>query len=387
MSTVLRKILFVTHDLSFYGASRSLQTLLRNYSGAEIDLVVRKRLIRKNNLVHLREYYGQYVQKISEFYLPIDPINTGDESNRALLLAGQMQWERNKKGFYNMVKENNYDIIHLNSLVLHQVIDNRFSFTLHVREIYDGSNQKVYESFQKAKGLIFIDEATKAAFPENQLPFHTILNNPFDMTGGQNTDPEPLRRQLGIGDKTVCSIIGTVIENKGVDFVIRAFRESKEKNIVLLIVGRADAKYLSVCKELAGGDERILFYGEEPDISKIYGISDFILRGEAYPCIGRTIYEGLYSGCNVMVPGVAHRDRDSFFDFESFQERVYFYEPRNLPALVSLLNRHGKNRVLTREYSSNITPHLKHFQDFINQALICGVSRGNQNEKSLTQGL
>lgn len=382
-----KKALFITHDTTLYGASRSLQTLLQHYSDTAFDLVVNKRLVRKNDFDEIRRRFGPRVGEIMEYYLPFDLCYKGKDPNSALVLANRFLWARNKKRFYQMLEEKQYAFIHLNSLILHPLITEQFPFILHVREIFDGSSDVITASFVKAKGLIFIDEATKAAFPENELPFHTILNNPFDMTGGQNTDPEPLRRQLGIGDKTVCSIIGTVIENKGVDFVIRAFRESKEKNIVLLIVGRADAKYLSVCKELAGGDERILFYGEEPDISKIYGISDFILRGEAYPCIGRTIYEGLYSGCNVMVPGVAHRDRDSFFDFESFQKRIFFYEPRNLPALVSLLNEAGKNRVLAREYSSNITPHLKHFQDFINQALTHRISRGNQKEKSLTQGL
>jgi glycosyltransferase involved in cell wall biosynthesis len=365
---MIRRALFVTHDLSIYGASRSLQTLLRNYSGVEIDLVIRKRLVRKNNIAHYRQYYGSHIRKIMEYYLPIDSIATGDESNPVFLLAGKIQWERNKGSFYNMIKENDYDFIHLNSLVLHQIIDKRFPFFIHVREIFNNSNTDIYESFKKVKGAVFIDEATKASFKQDLLPRFIVLNNPFDMTGFVVDKKFQLKVNLSLPGKTIFSIIGSVADNKGVDFVIRAFKEVKDPNNLLLIVGRGVPNYLTFCKSLAAGDSRIVFYGEEPEILNIYAISDYIVRGEAYPCIGRTIYEGLYSGCHVMVPG-SDADKNSFFDYPLFRDNIHIYTPRNILALAELMkSRSGKN-VVSRTFRSNIMAHIEMFNHFISNTL------------------
>lgn len=359
-----QKALFITNDTSVYGASKSLQTLLRHYSGVEIDLVVNRRLVRKNNIHDIREHYGPNIVKVMEFYLPYDPCYKGKDPNMALILAGRLQWERNKRAFYRMIENENYDFIHLNSLVLHRIIDQRFPFFLHVREIYDGSSPSVFASLRRAKGVIFIDETTMKSIPEECLPQHIVLNNPFYMCSPSPNGLQEVEHE----DKTVFSIIGTVIENKGVDFVIKAFKEVTNQNNLLLIVGRGEPKYLQHCVALADGDPRIIFYGEEPEISKIYAISDYIIRGEAYPCIGRTIYEGLYAGCQVLVPG-SEANEVMFFDYSLFQDKIFFYKPRNTSALADLMrNRTGK-KVVSRTLRSNIKSHIERFNHFISDTL------------------
>lgn len=345
-----------------------MQALLRHYSGIEVDLVVNKRLFRKNNIEDIRKHYGPNIGQVMEYYLPYDPCYKGKDPNRALVLAGRLQWKRNKRAFYKMVENGNYDFIHLNSLVLHRMIDQKFPFFLHVREIYDGSSPSVFASLRKSKGVIFIDETTLKSIPEECLPQHIVLNNPFDMISSSPTIIAPLKQEVDYEGKTVFSIIGTVIENKGIDFVIRAFKEVPDQNNLLLLVGKGDPNYLNHCKALAEGDPRIVFYGEEPEILKIYAISDYIIRGEAYPCIGRTIYEGLYAGCQVMVPG-SDADENLFFDYSLFSDKIFFYIPRNNLALAELMrNRTGK-KVVSRTFRSNIKAHIEQFNHFISNTL------------------
>ncbi|MFZ2656380.1 MAG: hypothetical protein WAX69_15725 [Victivallales bacterium] len=64
------KILFITHCHGNYGASKSLQLLLKNIKGHSITLIVPKQIQGRNNLKEIKEFYGDNVSEIKEFYLP-----------------------------------------------------------------------------------------------------------------------------------------------------------------------------------------------------------------------------------------------------------------------------------------------------------------------------
>jgi hypothetical protein len=137
---------------------------------------------------------------------------------------------------------------------------------------------------------------------------------------------------------------------------------------VLVLVGEGDKHYLERCKRAAEGRSDIVFHGFDADVPAIYAASDYVLRGEAYPCVGRTIYEGLYAGCGVLIPG-ASEDGARMFESNRFEDRIHFYPPRSITGLTTLLrqlHRHGGERVAT---SSNVADFVRGFDRFLGQVL------------------
>ena len=65
------------------------------------------------------------------------------------------------------------------------------------------------------------------------------------------------------------------------------------------------------------------------NVNGIYAISDFIIRGEECFGVGRTVYEGLYSGCNVIIQGERQIDLFKISGYDKFKKKIFFYEPRN----------------------------------------------------------
>ena len=374
MNSKKLKALFITHDISNYGASRSLQLLLNNYQDARIDLVANKDFFRKDpGLENIRSRFGTHVENFVQLYLPYDLCYKYKPDNSWKLLLHKIMyrllWHFNKIKLYAFISKGGYDFIHLNSLILHPVITAEYPFVLHMRDIYDGSNADAVLNIQKARGVIFIDEATKAPFRNVPLPASIVLNNPFDMTPLRDyADRSFIWPEADFKDKVVFSIIGLISAEKGTDFIIRSFIKLKNDNARLLIVGRGDKEYMTFCKSLSQNDKRIIFWGEEPDILKIYSVSDYILRGEPYQCVGRTIYEGLYGGCHVIIPGedqAVHK----IFEYDRFKKSIHLYRPRNDNDLLELFNILSRVKVSNRQYSSNVADYVREFHAFVSRAV------------------
>lgn len=364
-----KKALFITHSTGIYGASRSLQTFLKDYDDAEIHFIVQKKILQKVDYKNIQSFFHNKVKSINEFYLPFDLCYKGKGKFTFRNLIYFMLYNFNLRRFKNFIAAEKFDFIHLNSIVLHPLINSEYPMIIHVREIYDGSNEKVKFSLNKAKGVIFIDESTKLPFKNSNLKNSIVLNNPIDMSDvckAKNTDD---KLEKLIKGKTVFTIIGGIDDNKGVDFIIESFIKVDSPEILLMVVGNGHKEFIENCKNICNGDNRIIFWGEEKDIKKIYKISDFILRGEAYFCIGRTIFEGLYSGCNVVIPGEPS-DSGKFFEFHNFKDKIFFYPPRNIIALTKLLEEQTKNKVLQRQCGGNLNYHLKSFNKFIDTIIL-----------------
>ena len=96
-----------------------------------------------------------------------------------------------------------------------------------------------------------------------------------------------IRRQL-----TIFAMIGTLNDEKGVPFAIEAFRSVKSPDARLLLVGYKPPGMQARLEQLAAGDPRIVFWGEEREIEQIYTLADYNLRGESYPCVGSNDLRG-----------------------------------------------------------------------------------------------
>jgi glycosyltransferase involved in cell wall biosynthesis len=359
------KILFVTHDTGRYGAARSLQTFLRWYNTRQIDLLINRRLVGKNDIAAIRNRFGSYVSNIWEEFLPFDRCFEGKPDNTLQLMSRNLLSMRDRRQLLKKIADAKFDFIYLNSLVLHPLVEPNLPFVVHVREIFDGTNKDAARSLDKARGVIFIDRATKAAFPNLLSPW-TILNNPFDVPPANPAKLQLLRTHLDADNRTIFAMIGVMTENKGTEFVIDCFRRVNRQDALLLIVGNGTESYEKHCRRLANDDSRIVFHGFEEDVASIYAASDYVVRGEAYSCIGRTIYEGLYSGCAVVVPGTDASTR-SMFEHDRFKDYIHFYSPRHCEGLGMLFRTLNKLDPRMPTSTTNVAKFTDGFDSFLTQ--------------------
>jgi glycosyltransferase involved in cell wall biosynthesis len=361
------KALFVTHDTGFYGASRSLQTFLRNYDIARADLMVNRRLGGQQDLAAIQERFGAHIVAVREAWLPFDRCCKGKPPYSLRLGLRNALAAIERESVWRKMEAERYDFIYLNSIVLHPLIHERLPFILHVREIYDGTNSRVFETARRAKGLIFIDQATAEPFRRQGVE-GMILNNPIDMRAADQATGEALRARWNVGQKAVFALVGVLNESKGTEFVIECFKRAGKADALLLIVGEGELSYVERCKRAAAGQDNIVFHGFEVDVASIYAASDYVVRGEAYPCIGRTIYEGLYAGCSVVIPG-DDEDQGWVFEHDRFAGRLHFYPPRDVGSLTALFTRLRRVEGQRDQPRSNVADFVRGFDQFLQRVL------------------
>ncbi|MCT7487111.1 glycosyltransferase [Aliarcobacter cryaerophilus] len=355
------KGLFITHDISIYGASRSLQGVLKNID-IEYDLIIPKKLRSKNNIGEVKDFFGGKAKNIYEFYLPFEQCFVGKDENLSIksklnVLMKRFLFQITKQRLYSLIKNQNYDFVHLNSLVLYPVIKKDLPFFMHVRELFDGTNSvDVFNKLQLAKGVIFIDNEVKKPFKSINFRRHNVLNNPVDMTKVSD-----YKIQKNNTTDIVFAIIGAISEEKGIDFLIQAFNLIDDDKFKLYIVGNGKQKYVEYCKKMIT-NKNIIFYGEEKEIEKIYALSDVVIRAEHIPRVGRTIYEALYSGNQILLP--FNEELFKMEDFELFKDVIYFYETRNINSIIKSIQT-SKQKTLDYAYKSNIKEYIKSFKNFM----------------------
>ncbi len=367
------KGLFITHDVSHYGASRSLQLLLRGSKDMVADLLVQRPFTGRIDHADLRSRFGPNVRNILEAWLPFDPCYQYGRKGAAwsVLYRGYELLRRSRDGkrVSRTIQAGKYDFIHLNSLVLHQLISRRRRCILHMRDIYDGSNPRAIANIQQAAGVIFIDEATREPFRNMPLRAGVVLNNPIDMSGVVRfRGYRPPHPNLDVDRHTIFSVIGVVSRQKGAGFIVGAFLRHANRDARLLIVGGREQAALREYRRLARNDPRIIFWGEEQEIEKIYAFSDYILRGEEVPCVGRTVYEGLYAGCRVILPGDPGAP-PPLFELDRYRDAVFFYRPRDEGDLLRLFDRLTGRKVRDRELRSNTAEYAMDFQRFVTSVM------------------
>lgn len=371
------KALFVLHEGIFiYGANRSIAGVLQNLD-YDYDLLICKSFTKKIDEAELRESLGTHLQNIYFAWMPryrcqyYDKVSLFREFSHIVNNVMALFGTRKRQ---NIIKNGNYDYVHLNSLVLFPIIDNRAKYVIHAREIINPKYRgikKMIKALEKAAGIIYIDEATRIPLEEiidNKKK--VVINNPFDMTNIANIDYESSLKEYGLSaGNTIFAMLGQVGDNKGSKFVIRSFMNHTNENSRLLIVGNHNHSYGKDCEKMTERDKRIIYCGELKNTGSIYRISDYIIRGEPQFCIGRTIYEGLFSGAGVIIPGCAE-DLSAMSEGEAFQERVHFYEPGSEAALTMTIEECSRHKQSDRIFRSNIANYMKQYNSFISKIVM-----------------
>lgn len=359
------KVLFVTHTVDpMGGAARSLRELVEAWD-VDADLMV-ARFNGTPDDAAIRAFFGSRVRRVFRRWLAYDLCYRGRprflESPRRHALFPLM-WRIERGRFHRFVARQGYDLVHLNSIVLHPMVRAGGPFVLHVREILDGAQPQALASAARARGVVFIDEATRAPFAGTPLRASVVLNNPVDMRAVGQPPPDAAAR-LG-GDPaalTIFAMVGTLIPEKGVDVVLESFVALDAPDARLLIVGRGAPDYAARLRAIAGGDRRVVFWGEEPNVAGIYTLADWVVRGESYHCVGRTVYEALYAGCGAIVPG--DPQRHDFFEFDRFSRRIRFYRPADRAELTRVFAAARGHKLTAKHGESNAPAYAAAFDRF-----------------------
>lgn len=366
------KGLFVTPDLRFNGADKSLYELLRSTRMISPDIMIpfwchsgSEKTARK----HLNE---RKVAKVNELYfrpLPREYCYLGAPSGGLEFVKKQVKklmWMAYKKKFYRHLAHKKYDFIHLNSITLYPLINDDFPFLVHVRDIVKNPDNKLISHLKRAKGLIFIDAATYSFFREFELPPSIVLPNPFDMTGCKKINPKKVLEKYQIqGSKTIFTFLGAIIPVRGVDKLIQAFRQVHHSDAQLLIVGqKTNTSYCNHCLKLAEKDNRIKFLGHIENVEEIYSISDYVVRAEILFGLHRPLFEGLFSGCSVIMPG-KKENIHGVSELAPFSEKIYIFEPDSIDQLVSLMKSRIGHKAIKRQFICNHDNFREKFETFL----------------------
>jgi glycosyltransferase involved in cell wall biosynthesis len=370
MSQVKRKkILFVTHTLEgLYGAATSLRLLLENYASIEADLLLPRSFRRPRDLTATAARFPA-IRRAYEISMPVDLGLLGirrDLADTAHGVAHWLGWQRDRGFYRRLLRDNQYDLVHFNSPVLHQMVLPGLPSVMHMRDIIIDHASPVIDRLANGSGIVFIDATTRRPFARREGRMHALtLNNPIDMRAIAQAkrldDP-----RLGPAT-TVFSMIGRVSELKGVALVVEAFRQGAGAADILLVVGAGPENYMAHCRTLAGGDPRIVFWGEEQDVKRVYASTDYVIRGDPKPCIGRTIYEGLYSGCHIIMPGPP--EAELIFESDRFGDSIAFYTAGSRDALAQTFAARSGKTVAARDYRSNVGDYVQAFDAFTDSCI------------------
>lgn len=373
------KALFIIHCQDpIYGANRSLSAFIRNFPG-QVDLVFawNRRRILSDEQIH--RYFGPRVGHV--WFMPqvlrlsclAAPCPTKAYLKSLLKDALYLFF----KPWYNrLYKQGGYDFIHLNSAALYPMLDKRYPMFLHVREIVQTKPKGLLDrGFAKrlscATGLICISKHYRLALPPVQVPC-LVLSNPFDQTRLSKLTYEQAISALNLnGDCTIYAILGTLTPAKGVLLAIQGFLSARLANAVLLIVGNdaANTSYIRQCKEAAAGHPGVQFTGELENTDNVYRAADYILRADTVPGPGRTVYEGLFSGCSVITQGDRGRDLPLLDLPGEMESRVWFYQPNDEKDLARVFSETNGKKAAQRQYLENTAAYADMLLGFIEGAL------------------
>ena len=355
------------------GACESVRLLIQNL-GHKTDLIVPALNADYNTKRMLKSFYGDNVGSVYEFNLPYSVEYTEGIENYDIEII-KMQYyllKKKKKDLYSFLEKQKYDHIHLNGFGLYPVLNKKFPMTLHVRQDFCGNllhKWKVSKYLKQAKALIFIDTATQFPFIGMNIN-NIVLPNPVDQTKVNSIRTDDVYNDMGIDKKDIVfTVAGNLSELKGQEFLINVFNSFNKYPYKLLIAGDGEEECRKKYTYLAKDNKNILFLGQinREQMYKVYSITDYVIRAEAFFGVGRTALEGLYSGCGLVIQG-SQKELKQVIGNE-FINNSYSYVPRNKASLIDVLTKINGKKILNKNAVSTACEYGKEFNSYINKIL------------------
>lgn len=384
-----KKVLVLTHvefDNS-YGAATSLRKHLAIVSKLDIEnTVVANRYLRTfllekfgiKKLINTCLHLPMPLMKVHDYY-------EGENSSVSISAIVRMIF---KIPFYAysffyllfLIHIKGIRVLHLNSPVLIGLgaLLKTFSFLrniklmVHMRDfLREDLNAFDRWSLGKVDFFVCIDialqENFESIFPVNQNQNYVVILNPFE-----SVSEDAVTFQVGYDfkdDHIYFAIVGNIIPDKGVSFVLDNFSDDLPVNLCLLIVGSGEGRYYDQCLEKVSLNTRVSYLGEIEDLarSNFYQKIDCVIRGDESFRTGRTVFEALYNDCSVLIPKAEGAGLcDSAL--EPFSDLVTYYAPREelslLNAIKSVKKKSNKGKALSH---SNHNEYAEKFRSVYQQ--------------------
>ncbi|RXK48273.1 glycosyltransferase family protein [Aquirufa rosea] len=302
------------------------------------------------------------VNKIEATWLPIsnscfEHISPGFIKNLFSVYLPNLLFIIFKKPVIKKIESAKPDIIHLNSVVLLPLVQyileseslKTCKIILHVRELVNLENIFIFKSsLNHISRFVCIDYAVASRIMNSGLEIDQnklfIQQNPFEA----QTKLRPDLNKYFNSEKIIFSIAGVIGKDKGVEFVCESFFKSKIENVELLIIGKIN-NYATIIQEKYKNNNNIIWTDEIDSLfdSGAFSYINCLIRGENQFCTGRTVYESLFSGGMVLLPGY-EKDLQNDYFLKKFSNQVFFYNPRNfesfnfeLKKIVKLIKKNG----------------------------------------------
>lgn len=325
----------IRHDLQPYASKGTLLPYLRVYKGTKLS------------------YWGWVREAIS-------------------LIAFAIYWF-----LYLRFSLSRNEIVYINSISLFPILwflPKETQAVMHVREQFNTIERPTLSRIainlikKRANHIIAIDLLTKAPF--DNLAKCQQISNGFSMENarGMRAQSESLRSQLGIPNTHVASMIGIISEAKGSHrFLELCLLMSNNPEWHFVAVGRRYDTTGDNMRKYANTHSNLTLIDEIEDIDKIYAISDFIVRCEDYLPLGRTVWEGLYAGCKIVIPT---RQNDKLDDLEIYLDKgIWSYPAGDVKAMANTLLNIMYVPDQTDIPCSNISEHTKRMSLIFNSLI------------------
>lgn len=307
------------------------------------------------------------LHSIRKIWLPICNIfvhkSPGFTKNLLFVHIPNVMYYIFRSRFIKSLKSIAPDVIHLNSIVLLPVVNDinknkelsSIPIVMHVRELFDPIKaSRYYNEMTSVDCFVCIDQSVKTRLIK-LFPFiedRVILQvNPFRAIDYLDDSI----RYLFPRERKIFCVAGVIGEDKGVDFICDAFEKANLDCTDLLVIGRKNSLALKLENKYSGSN--IFFLGEIDRLFDKGAFSriDCLIRGEEQFCTGRTVYESLFSGGFVIVPGEAE-DLYSDIFLSEFELNVFMYGARCKDSLISAFI---KVHSLIEDYSCDKRPDMK----------------------------
>lgn len=360
------KIIFITHDIGIYGASKSFQITLKNLiekgiiKKSEVIIVYPKTFRKFAKIITEKQINNSYLKNLpnkEEWILPtsfgINVMNVeynnifSNEIRRIfkiLLLYIYWLFKYKKK-----IKNESIEKIYLNSIILWPVLlvlPKKIKIIMHIREILDFNSNFIAKFakkliIKKCHKLIAIDKQTAKDF-ENYKEKLVIITNPVDMKKARDYKENKYKylcEKYKIDPKKIhIALIGRINRRKGHGFFCKLAKDSDINNIFeFIIVGKGQNEYLNIILENTKKMDNLRYLGEIKNIDEIYAITHVVIRCDDFFPLGRTVWEGLYSGCKVLLPlnkGDDIREINKYLNKE-----VFLYNSRDIKSVITELEK------------------------------------------------
>ena len=369
----MKKILVINHSYNtVYGAAKSLRLLIMK-SNFLFDMIYPFAFRTGTAAGDIRNFYGKNVQHV--YCLPMTfKLDKIIEQNRVSVRKRLSNFVHEGLALLTapcrkaISRKKEYDYVHLNSLILFPLIDEKSKYIIHVREVFQSSDEakkRIEQQLNRAAGVIFIGEAEKKPFANIKVP-NIVLTNPFDMRYLKNYSQNEICKKYSISkDTVVIAMLGMISFEKGVLRVIEAFEQTTRQDLVLLVVGKNNGSvYTQECLKHIEKSDSMIFIDELSDPGEIYCMADYVVRGEDYVGVGRTVYEALFSKCDVIIYDEEGKNFEAIQNESgTFAERVHTYSDEK--SLTAIINQVHKVNKLNREYLSNTEQYMCKYENFV----------------------